>query len=133
MRAAKLLHDLLENACQSIDKRLIRTLFEAAETLAHCKHLSIATLGRHLPRKAKVKHTIKCMDRLFGNDSLNKQSTVIYGGMSAHLLKGQTRPTIIVDWSGLTPCGAFHFLCASLAVNGRSLTLYVSVRPTPSF
>ena len=63
MRAAKLLHDLLDNACQSIDKRLRRTLFEAAETLAHCKHLSIAALGRHLPRKAKVKHTIKCMDR----------------------------------------------------------------------
>ena len=29
MRAAKLLHDLLDNACQSIDKRLRRTLFEA--------------------------------------------------------------------------------------------------------
>ena len=51
MRAAKLLHDLLDNACQSVDKRLRRTLFEAAETLAKCKHLSIATLGRHLPRK----------------------------------------------------------------------------------
>lgn len=129
MRAAKLLHDLLDNACQSIDKRLRRTLFEAAETLAHCKHLSIATLGRHLPRKAKVKHTIKCMDRLFGNESLNKKSQAVYGGMAAYLLKGQTRPAIIVDWSGLTPCGAFHFLRASLAVNGRSLTLYDQAYP----
>jgi Transposase DDE domain len=133
MRAAKLLHDLLDNASQSIDKRLRRTLFEAAETLAHCKHLSIATLGRHLPRKAKVKHTIKCIDRLFGNNSLNKKSEVIYGGMAAHLLKGQKRPSIIIDWSGLTPCGAFHFLRASLAVNGRSLTLYDQAYPLSEY
>lgn len=133
MRAAKLLHDLLDNACQSIDKRLRRTLFEAAETLAHCKHLSIATLGRHLPRKAKVKHTIKCMDRLFGNDSLKKRADVIYGGMAAHLLNGQKRPCIIIDWSGLTPCGAFHFLRASLALNGRSLTLYDQAYPLSEY
>ena len=133
MHAAKLLHDLLDNACQSIDKRLRRTLFEAAGTLAHCKHLSIATLGRHLRRKAKVKHTIKCMDRLFGNSSLNKQSEVVYSGMAALLLKGQKRPSIIIDWSGLTPCGAFHFLRASLAVNGRSLTLYDQAYPLSEY
>jgi hypothetical protein len=133
MRAAKLLHDLLDNACQSIDKRIRRTLFEAAETLAHCKHLSIATLGRHLPRKAKVKHNIKCMDRLFGNNSLNKQSQVVYGGMAAHLLERQKRPSIIIDWSGLTPCGAFHFLRASLAVNGRSLTIYDQAYPLSEY
>jgi hypothetical protein len=133
MHAAKLLHDLLDNACPSIDKRLRRTLFEAAETLAHCKHLSIATLGRHLPRKAKVKHTIKCMDRLFGNISLHKQSAVIYRGIASHLLKEKTRPAIIVDWSGLTPCGAFHFLRASLVANGRSLTLYDQAYPLSEY
>jgi hypothetical protein len=133
MHAAKLLHDLLDNACQSIDKRLRRTLFEAAETLAHCKHLSIATLGRHLPRKTKVKHAIKCMDRLFGNSSLSQQSEVIYGGMAAHFLKGQKRPAIIIDWSGLTPCGAFHFLRASFAVDGRSLTLYDQAYPLSEY
>jgi hypothetical protein len=124
MRVAKLLHDLLDNACQSIDKRLRCTLFEAAETLAHCKHLSIVTLGRHLQRRAKVKHTIKCMDRLFGNQSLHQQTITVYEGIAKHLLNTQTRPIILVDWSGLTPCGAFHFLRASIAMNGRSLTLY---------
>ena len=124
MHAAKLLHDLLDNACQTIDKRLRKTLFEASATLAHCRHLSIVSLGRHLRRKAKVKHTIKCMDRLFGNRSLHHHSTVLYKGMAKHLINEQTRPVILIDWSGLTPCGAFHFLRASMAVNGRSLTLY---------
>ena len=124
MHAAKLLHDLLDNACQKIDKRLRKTLFEAADTLAHCKHLSIVSLGRHLYRKAKVKHTIKCMDRLFGNRALHQQTTIVYKGMTEHLIKKQIRPIILIDWSGLTPCGAFHFLRASIAINGRSLTLY---------
>jgi hypothetical protein len=67
MRATQLLHDLLDNTCQSIDKRNRKTIFAAAETLTRCKQLSIATLGRSLNRPAKVKHTIKCIDRLFGN------------------------------------------------------------------
>lgn len=71
MHAAQLLHDLLDNTCQSIDKRIRKTLFSAAETLMRCKQLSIATLGRSLDRFAKVKHTIKCIDRLFGNRALH--------------------------------------------------------------
>lgn len=133
MHAARLLHDLLDNACQSIDKRLRRILFEAAATLAYSKHLSIVSLGRHLARKAKVKNNIKSMDRLFGNKSLHKQSSVVYKGIVENLTLVQPRPIIIIDWSGLTPCGAFHFLRASIAANGRSLTLYDQVYPLKDY
>ena len=133
MRAAKLLHDLLGNACKSIDKRIRHTLFEAAETLAHCKHLSVVALGRHLGRKIKVKHSIKCMDRLFSNYSLQEKASIVYGGMVEHLLKGHQNPAILVDWSGLTPCGAFHFLRASIAIQGRSLTLYDQAYPLADY
>lgn len=124
MHAAGLLHDLLDNACQKIDKRLRKTLFEAASTLAHCKQLSIVSLGRYLKRDANVKHNIKCMDRLFGNQRLHEQAIQVYRGMANYLISPQTRPIILVDWSGLTPCGAFHFLRASIAFKGRSLTVY---------
>ena len=118
MRATKLLHDLLDNACQSIDKRLRRTLFEAAETLAKCKHLSIATLGRHLPRKTKVKHTIKCMDRLFGNESLNKQSTVVYGGMATHLLKAKQGQPLLLTGLG---SHRVHFILRASLISKRTV------------
>lgn len=129
MRATKLLHDLLDNACDSIDKRLRKTLFSAAETLTRCKQLSISTLGRALDRPAKVKHTIKCMDRLFGNKTLHAKNILFYEAMTRILLKNNLRPVILVDWSGLTPCGAFHFLSASLAVNGRAFPLYDQAYP----
>jgi hypothetical protein len=124
MRAAQLLHDLLDNTCQTIDKRIRKTLFSAAETLTRCKQLSIATLGRSLDRFAKVKHTIKCIDRLFGNRTLHARGEIFYHGMTQLLVNNNKRPIILVDWSGLTPCGAFHFLRASVAIKGRSLTLY---------
>lgn len=129
MRATKLLHDLLDNACHSIDKRLRKTLFSAAETLTRCKQLSISTLGRSLDRSAKVKHSIKCMDRLFGNKTLHKKNALFYQAITRILLKNNFRPVILIDWSGLTPCGAFHFLSASLAVNGRSFPLYDQAYP----
>jgi hypothetical protein len=133
MRAMELLHELLDNACQSIDMRIRKTLFAAAETLTRCKQLSIATLGRSLDRAAKVKHTIKCMDRLFGNRTLHAHGKVFYKGMAELLLKNNRRPIIIVDWSGLTPCGAFHFLRASIAIKGRSLTLYNQAYPLKEY
>ena len=129
MHAQGLLHTLLDDSCKKLDKRLRRTLFEAAHTLAHCKHLSVVALGRHLPREIKVKHSIKCMDRLFGNHALHQHAVDVYRGIARQVLVDNKRPIILIDWSGLTPCGAFHFLRASIAVNGRSLTLYDQAYP----
>jgi len=124
MHATKLLHTLLDKTCESIDKRVIRTLFESAEALTHCKQLSITSIGRSLNRSAMVKHNIKCIDRLFNNEALHTKNSILYRGMANLLLKNNLNPLIIIDWSGLTPCGAYHFLRASVTVNGRALTLY---------
>jgi hypothetical protein len=129
MHAAKLLHDLLDNACHSVDKRLRKTLFLASETLIESKKLSIVGLGRSLNQVAKVKHNIKRVDRLFGNGNLHEQRKVFYQGMNHLLLKNNNRPIIIIDWSGLTRCGAYHFLRAAISVNGRSITLYDQAFP----
>jgi hypothetical protein len=133
MHARKLLHSLLDKACKSIDKRLRTILFSAAETLIFCKQLSIANLGRSLQRSAKVKHKIKCIDRLFGNERLHRQRKYFYKSMAGLLVSGNKRPVIIVDWSGLTPCGNYYFLSASLAVNGRALTLYENAYPLKEY
>lgn len=123
MHAEKLLHKIIGKSCK-IDKRVIKTLFEAAATLTRCRKLSIFGIARALPRPAKVKHLIKCIDRLFGNKTLSREKHQIYQAMTRLLLCGSSRPIIVVDWSGLTRCGAYHFLRAAVTVNGRTLTLY---------
>jgi hypothetical protein len=129
MRAQELLHNLFASTCK-IDKRIKTTLFSAAETLIRCRVLSINALGRALSSPAYVKHCIKRMDRLFGNKSLHEEINTFYKNMSHHYLKNTTRPIIIVDGSGLTPCGTYHFLRAAIPVNGRTLTLYDEVHTT---
>jgi hypothetical protein len=123
MRAQELLHNLFASTCE-IDKRIKTSLFSAAEALIRCRVLSINALGRALSSSAYVKHCIKRMDRLFGNKILHEEINIFYKNMSHCYLKNTTRPIIIVDGSGLTPCGTYHFLRAAIPVNGRSLTLY---------
>lgn len=133
MPVAKLLHKMLDKACGTIDKRLGRTLFSATDTLSRYKALSIFGLGRHFKRAAKVKKNIKCIDRLFGNKNLHKKKAVFYQSMTRFLLDGNKQPLIIVDWSGLTRCGKYHFLRASTPAKGRALTLYEETYPLSKY
>ena len=120
MHAEELLHKIVGKSCQ-IDKRIVRTLFEAVATLVRCRELSIFGIARSLPRIAKVKHLIKCIDRLFGNKTLHDKRYQLYQAMINLVLRGNARPIIVVDWSGLTRCGAYHFLRAAITVKGRTL------------
>ena len=128
MHAEGLLHNLFDKTL-SFDKRIRTTLFSAADSLIRCRHLSTTLLGRVLKGTAKIKHKIKRMDRLFGNVTLYAKKREIYQTIVFHLVKTNKRPVILIDWSGLTPCGTFHFLRASITVKGRSLTLYEETHP----
>ena len=95
MHVKELLHKWLDNACHSVDKRLRRTLFGATETLTGCKSLSIFGLGRYLNRSAKVKHNIKCIDRLFGNRHLHCKKELFYQRMIQVLLNARGFCTVL--------------------------------------
>jgi hypothetical protein len=123
MRVPLLLQTIFIKSRAAIDKRLHRLVLEVSEVLSIHKKLSIAGLGRALKRPAKVKHNIKAVDRLFGNMKLAQKSIMFYQDCAHYLIGHAKRPLIIVDWSGLTPCGAFHFLRAAVPVGGRALPL----------
>ena len=121
MRLNALLQKVFAKASAHIDKRLHRLLLECAETLCDCRHLSIAGLGRTLKRKAYVKHNIKTVDRLFGNETVIKKRHDYYRVCANWLVGNNLQPIVLVDWSGLSHCGKYHFLCASVPVGGRAL------------
>lgn len=124
MHIRKLLHKTFKHASKFIDKRNHKTLIEAVLTLCECKHLSIAAIGRNLKSKALIKNNIKRIDRLFGNANTQNAAIHYYRIMTVLTIKNNKRPTISVDWSGLTPCGEFHFLRASCPVQGRAMTVF---------
>lgn len=59
--------------------------------------LSLTQLGRSLTGVARVKHQIKAVDRLLGNQHLHRERDDIYRALARTLLAGIRRPLIIVD------------------------------------
>ncbi len=67
--------------------------------------------------------------RLLGNPHLHAQRLALYAAVAQQWLTGLPQLLIVVDWSSLTADMQWHWLRASVVVQGRSLTLYEEVHP----
>ena len=70
---------------------------------------------------------IKRADRLLSNRHLHGQRVKHYQGLCRPLIGARTRPVLLVDWSDLDARKRHYLLRASVAVNGRSATVYEEV------
>jgi|SRR6188768_1657367 len=91
--------------------------------------LSLTQLGRSLTGVARVKHQIKAVDRLLGNQHLHRERDDIYRALARTLLAGTRRPLIIVDWSDFELGREWVMLKAAVPVGGRAISLYERVFP----
>lgn len=128
MHAAKLLHKLLKKSAVIGHEKRLNCLLRAVESITHGGKLSLTSIGRHLSGTAKVKHKIKSVDHLLGNEHLMNERAGVYDLLSSTLLGGLKEILVIVDWS---PCGSheYQLLKASVVLQGRSMTLYEEVHP----
>lgn len=112
----------------SIHDKRAESLFETAWALTQQADLSIASLGKNRAGKAFVKHKIKSVDRLVGNDHLYREIPFIYKNFYQPFLASLSTIYLIVDWSGCCRSD-IHMLRASLVYSGRSITIYNEVHP----
>ena len=133
MHAIQLLHKHLKNTCPLIHSKRLDSLMCATRTLSEHQRLSITELGRALQSQTSVKHNIKRIDRLIGNVWLRSERESIYQSISHWLLRHQSHPLIIVDWSDLTASRSQLLLRAGVPMGGRSLTLYEEVHPVSAY
>ena len=63
---------------------------------------------------------------MFGNGHLHNKRQHYYQTMVKLLVGENRQPVILIDWSGLTHCGEYHFLRASVPVGGRALVIWES-------
>jgi len=91
--------------------------------------LTLTSLALGTARTTNVRHRVKCVDRLLGNPHLKDERIAAYGALAHKWLEGLPQLLIVVDWSSLTADMAWHWLRASVVVEGRSLTLYEEVHP----
>lgn len=127
MQAQQVLHKLLDDIGSMVHKtrrKALETLVMAALTGAR---LTVTDLGRAIASPVQPKHCIKRADRLLSNTHLHTEREAIYASLTRLFVGSRTRPVIIVDWSDLDACKRHFLLRASLALEGRALTLYEEV------
>jgi len=124
MHAKQVCHKVINNALDWMHKLRRDALTSCILAAINGQRLSVTGLGRAIHSQAKEKHCIKRADRLLSNRHLQKEQADIYQVFS-HIIIGAThRPVILVDWSDLDGGKRHYLLRASLALEGRPLTLY---------
>lgn len=129
MHGLQLLHKILSKSCSRIHSKRLASLVSATQGLLNCSKLTLVNIGRHLQGSQLVKHKIKQIDRLLGNEHLYSERETIYHCLTSLLISSHSKPLILVDWSGVTHCGAYHMIRAGIPQDGRLLTLYEEVYP----
>ena len=127
MHARQLLHKLIRSCCASMHSRRRSSLRLCCEALLNCQVVKLTAIGRSIHSSSGIKHKIKQIDRLLANVALLNESFLLYKAIAAIFIAPGNSPVILVDWSDLTSTRGHFLLRASLALHGRSLTLYEQV------
>jgi hypothetical protein len=129
MHAIAILHRTLFACCPEIHAKRLTSLLSAVEAVLLGSKLALSDLGRGLRGGVAIKHNIKRVDRLLGNVALHAEAPLLYEALVRQCLTGVKLPLIIVDWSDLTADRRWQLLRASVALEGRSVTLYEQIHP----
>lgn len=128
MNASTILNNLLSNVTKNMHKVRRNAVSSCVQSLLSGSDCSVTTIGRGINSSAKEKHNIKRSDRLCSNPHLQSELLNIYRDISSRFIT-TNRPVIHVDWSDLDVSKRNFLIRASVALDGRSLTIYQEVHP----
>lgn len=107
------------------------SLAKTVEALVHGGKACLTSLGRSRRGSAQVKHQIKAVDRLLGNEHLHGEVLGVYRALARSVLGRVRRPVVLVDWSDFE-CSKgrkWAMLKAGVATSGRCFVLFSRVFP----
>ena len=129
MKVTTILNQTLKDVTPSMHKVRRASLSAMVTSLISGAQCSVTGLGRNITSHTTEKHQIKRSMRLCSNPHLHAEIGSIYSQMANRLIGNQLSPIILVDWSDLDPRRQHFLLRASVAIEGRSLTLLEEIHP----
>ncbi len=129
MHAKGIVGLMLKDCLSGLHEKRAEALCAGVSAAVSGGRLSLSGLAHRVGGSAALRHRIKRIDRLIGNDAIHQDRSVIYSELAARWLSDIGHTLIVVDWSDLTRDQSWHLLRASVAVEGRSVTLYEEVHP----
>ncbi|HCQ7181622.1 TPA: IS4 family transposase [Klebsiella pneumoniae] len=123
MNVPAMLADFLEIVTpKSFHKHLLNSLTASLQSLLTNGQCTVTAIGRGIESLAQERHCIKRADRLLSHTTMQQAVPEFYTAMTGALVKGK-QPLILVDWSNADKERRHFILRASLAVEGRAMTL----------
>jgi hypothetical protein len=133
MVALTILRELLNSATPQMHALRCEAVVAMVSSALDGASLAVTSLGRGIEGEAYEKHRIKRADRLMSNGHLSGERMALYTSLARRVTCGTSRPLISVDWSDLDEGKTRYLLRASVAVEGRALTVYEEVHPRERF
>lgn len=134
MHARKIVERLLgECLREQLHEKQAKALEDVVGASLSGVHLSLSQLARGVESRTTVRHRIKKVDRLLGNSEVHARRCALYGEVAQRWLAGVAQLLVVVDWSDVTADQRWHLLRASIAVEGRSITLYEEIHPQSKY
>jgi hypothetical protein len=133
MYVRKVTKGLLGDYLSSLHVKLAESVDAAVGGALSGGHLSLSQLARSVKSAVAVRYRVKRIDRLLGNASLHSARLEIYRKLAARWLSGLDNVLVLIDWSDATTDQRWHLLRASIAVEGRSVTLYEEIHPQRAY
>jgi hypothetical protein len=133
MHARKIVERMVGECLTSLHATLAEAVLAAVCGAVAGGRLSLSQLARAMASPTAMRYRVKRIDRLLGNDALHGARATIYQGVAAQWLAGITPLLVVVDWSDATTDQRWHLLRGSVAVEGRSVTLYEEIHPQQKY
>lgn len=127
MRAIQIIQRQFAVDLAEVHLARLRVVFAAVFTVLRSSRLSLTALGRAIAGRTAHKHGIKRIDRLLGNPQLHDERVLFYRAIARRVIAPGSRPSIIVDWTSVTP--KLWALVAAVSFDGRALTIYAETHP----
>lgn len=134
MHAKKIVERLLGECLRDqLHAKQAEALVDIVSAALSGEHLSLSRLARGIEPSTTVRHRIKKVDRFLGNSAVYAQRRALYGDVAQRWLTGVAQLLVVVDWSDVTADQRWHLLRASVALEGRSVTLYEEIHPQSKY
>jgi Transposase DDE domain len=129
MQTNQIVSRLLNCCLPFMHKARWQALCDVSLAAVHGQALTLTALALGTGRVTHLRHRMKCVDRLLANPHLEQERIDTYRALAHEWLRDLPQVLIVVDWSSLSADLQWHWLRASVVVDGRSITLYEEAHP----
>ncbi len=127
MKVQKIVEQTIHKVTKNMHRTRQKTVISCVQSILNGNPVCVTGIGRGISNCAFEKHRIKRADRLCSNVNFQSSAHSIYQQILSEFGHFSSTPLISIDWSDLDDRQENFLLRASIALDGRGITLYQEV------